>query len=459
MKDFPDLKKTWRFHIDTWCLQAYYPSCGDAGNFAKPIKDYPALELPNSPRLGALTFPRTALAPSQLLFLYRLYQATEDPAYVQLMVMSNNGLNDLPQSLSPVDSKAIQKDIAAVIDEHGSVFNTQSKDFKDWHLALQRSGKDQNERVLWLAYDNRGMHGHNDALNLGLFSHQLDMLPDWGYPPLGFSGGWQLPKANWYLSTAGHNAVLVDREDQNVVSWKCLTDQDYICEYDSDITAETTLWIDESDCHGMRCRVNAYSQCSQYDRLAVMIDIDESRFYILDIFRVIGGSEHVKFTHTQFADLATPSLNLTSSEEDFGPNAQMRNFQWDSEPGNPWSADWTIDDKYGAGTGDPVHMRYTDLTTGAVAGRHDAWIAWGEERFPTRETWIPRIMVKREGENLQSCFVSILEPYADTPAIASVTRTSGEYDLDVELTIRLTDGRTDHILAPNTPNDIFTFTR
>ncbi|MBN4074103.1 heparinase II/III family protein [bacterium AH-315-E10] len=453
LREHPTLVRTWRFHIDTWCLQRYFPSCGDAGCFAKPVEYYPSVLLPDSPRRGGQTLPRTQLTASMLHFLFRLYEATHDPIYAQLTYhLNNKSLTGLPKSMNGIDENAIQENMAVVIQEHGEEMQTGSVDFPDWHLAIQRSGTAEHQRVLWMDYDAGGMHGHKDGLNLGLYSHQLDLLPDFGYPAVGFGGGWFQPKANWYITTAAHNTVLVDRQDQDVVSWKCLTDQNYISEYNSDIQAKTTFWIDDTNCHGMRCGMQAYSQCSDYNRLAVMIDIDEEHYYILDVFRVVGGNEHIKFTHSQFADLTTTDLTLTSADEDFGPDAQMRHFEWDANPGKQWSADWAIDDRYEAGTGVPVNMRYTDLTHGAAAGRCEAWVVWGKGLFADQEAWIPRLMTKREqtgNEPFASCFVSIIEPYTENSSIESIERLNLDDDMDIAIEIHLADGRIDRIVAPN----------
>ena len=111
------------------------------------------------------------------LFLYRLYRATGDCAYAQLLYRLNgNSTADLPKAFCELDADAVQRDVAQVIAEHGPWPKPAGVDFPDWHLAIQRSGEAAHERNLWLDYDSGGMHGHRDALNLGLFSHGLDLM-------------------------------------------------------------------------------------------------------------------------------------------------------------------------------------------------------------------------------------------------------------------------------------------
>jgi short-chain Z-isoprenyl diphosphate synthase len=64
----------------------------------------------------------------------------------------------------------------------------------------------------------------------------------------------------------------------------------------------------------------------EYSRAALLIYIDEDDFYILDYFRVVGGSDHAKFVHSGFGTMTTHGLVL-SPGEDFGYGTLLRNFQ------------------------------------------------------------------------------------------------------------------------------------
>ena len=56
-------------------------------------------------------------------------------------------------------------------------------------------------------------------MNLGLFAKGLDLMPDFGYPPVQF-GGWGSRRAHWYRSTPAHNTVVVDDRDTMRPGWK-----------------------------------------------------------------------------------------------------------------------------------------------------------------------------------------------------------------------------------------------
>ena len=57
--------------------------------------------------------------------------------------------------------------------------------------------------------DTGGRHSHADGMNLGLFAKGVDLMPDFGYPPVQY-GGWDSPRAQWYRMSAAHNTVVVD---------------------------------------------------------------------------------------------------------------------------------------------------------------------------------------------------------------------------------------------------------
>ena len=84
----------------------------------------------------------------------------------------------------------------------------------------------------------------------------------------------------------------------------------------------------------------------QYERTIVLVDIDPEAGYLLDIFRVIGGSEHAKFQHSTFGTLTTQGLVMTPAEG-YGHGTLMRDFQADPAPAPGWQADWAVEDRYG----------------------------------------------------------------------------------------------------------------
>ncbi|MEA2735001.1 MAG: oligo-alginate lyase, partial [Humisphaera sp.] len=205
----PRLPQMYRFFIDTWIAERYYPTTGDTHWFAGQHLDYAGLSLSKDHMIGSAGHSNALLTPSMYTFLWQLYQATRDPAFAQVLYQQNDRkIDGLPFDLFQSDPAAMQRELKSVIDENGAELKLQSVNKQQWHLAVLRSGKGDDRRAVWLDYDSGGQHGHMDGMNLGLVARGLDLMPDFGYPPVQF-GGWDSPRANWYKSAWSHNTVVV----------------------------------------------------------------------------------------------------------------------------------------------------------------------------------------------------------------------------------------------------------
>lgn len=422
----PNLKQTYRFHLDTWYQQQYYPRVGDTGVFAQKTLQYVGVGFAKDIRL----------LPSMYSFLWRMYERTDDVGYVQALYRANaSGVDGLPYDLFVDHPEDFQKAVQQVIDQNGTVIDNKSTNKADWHLALLRSGKGDSERLLWLDYDTGGRHGHADALNVGLFAKGLDLMPDFGYPPV-HRGGWSGDLFDWYLCTAAHNTVVVDGKTQ-----------------EKPVDGVASIWGVGKCFRTVRASCEGVYNIEKYARTLMMVDVSDSDSYVLDVFDVMGGCDHAKFMHSQFANVVTMGLTL-EADDDYGYATQMRNFKCDLNPEMGWSVDWQVVDHYGyLKEGQDVHVRYTDMTTNAQAHLAEGWVALGFDN--NDEAHIPRLMVRRQGEeNLASTFVGVIEPYEGEPLIASVQRLPLMTPIGVEASdnwvaveATLADGRRDLLIA------------
>ncbi len=437
----PQLHDTYRFHIDTWCLYRYYPLSGDTGHFAAPFEQY-----------RGVRFRRPGIGPSMFTFMWHLYELTGDPAFVQMLYLANDQvLHGLPWDVLVRDPESVQRGVQAVIDRHGAWPRMYSVNKREWQIAILRSGQDDDARAAWLDYDSGTAgrpqfagHVHFDGMNLGLFAYGLDLMPEFGYPPVQF-GGWFTDKVAWYKSTAAHNTVVVDGGNQ------------------VDAAGQTTLWVNGQRVHVIRASAPGMIGGQQYERTVAMIDVSPEDFYVLDIFRVVGGTDHAKFMHSHFGTIATTGLDLQPSE-DYGHGAHMRNFHTDAHPAPGWSATWDIEDRYGLlEPGARMHLRYTDLTADAEASIAEAWIVPGRSYSSTETAWIPRLMIRRRTDEgpLASTFVGVIEPYERRPVIADVRRlhlqtTDGAAwpDSTVGIEVTLRDGRHDLFVVTDVDNPL-----
>jgi hypothetical protein len=446
----PQMHKTWRFHIDTWCLQKYYPSCGDAGKFVSPIEKYVGVQFP-VPGPRDVRRATSALAPSAFSFMWRLYEATGDAAYAQVMYLANERSTEgLPYDLMGEPEEKLDPLMAATIDKHGDTIEVGCIDKQDWHVAILRSGKGENARALWLDYDSGRNHCHFDALNVGLYARGLDLLPDYGYPPTGY-GGHGTPQAMWYVRTAAHNTVVVNRRDQDGEQWGAAGLR----------AGQTTLWAEDDVCHAIRVDAkDAYEECTRYERTLILIDVSDEHFYMFDLFRVEGGHDHAKFTQSHYGSVTTEGLALNPApDEAYSEHCFLRDFNYDAQPQTPWSVEWQIEDRLNLLPADrDIRFRYTDLSEGVEAGLCESWITTGNYNLRS-EAWIPKAIARRRAdpnndEPLESTFIGVMQTFDEEPTVRNIQRqpiTDGEGnpvgDSNVCIECELADGRRDVIVA------------
>jgi dienelactone hydrolase len=427
LRRHPQLHAMYRFHLDTWCLGQYYPRIGDTGGFAERNPGYVGVAFTKNPGIN----------PSAYAFLWELYQATGDEDFVRLLHGANDAsTNGLPYDLFAADPAGFQANVAKVIAERGAEIKLPSVNKTEWALAILRAGERTNARAAWLDYDSGERHGHADGMNLGLFAKGLDLLPDFGYPPVQY-GGWTAPRAVWYTRTAAHNTVAVDGQNTKPG------------------TGKTTLWFDGNQFRAVRASGPKLIGGQQFERTVALVDISEKDSYLIDVFRVVGGGEHTRFLHGHFGRVSTQGLALAPVEETrFGQ--VMRDFKRDAMPAEGWSVDWQIEDhlKYLPPSSD-VHLRHTDLTRGAEVELAEAWVAVGLYGG-TAEAWIPSVLVRRRAAQppLASTFVGVLEPYEGKSSLAAIRRLELEdaeakpcRDGTVGIEVRLADGKRDVFIA------------
>lgn len=408
MRRFPDLRKTYRFHIDTWCLDRFYPREGDCGWFGSP-----------SPRYAGASFvhPAHNAEPSMFTFFSRLYQLTGDADFIRVLHRENGGsVDSLPHDICADDPAAFQAEVRTVIENEGGEIELDDVQLNEWGLSILRSGEGEHRRAAWLDHDAGGRHSHRDGLNLGLFAKGMDLLPDFGYPPVGY-GGWGAPKAVWYTQTAAHNTVMVDGRDHNAADGK------------------STLWGGGDRADWVRVSAPGLTGGERFERMVALVDVSEEDFYLIDLFDVAGGSEHIQFFSSNLGTVSTGGLRLTKPVE-YEYKGELRGFAGDPQPAPGWYADWALDNAEGGG----IHLRYTGLTRGAAAALGECWVELSSE-FGGKGAWIPRLMIRRRADQgpLASRFAGILQPYEDRPFIENAAARLSE-DSAV-FTVDLADGR------------------
>ena len=207
----------------------------------------------------------------------------------------------------------------SIIDSSGAETQIGNVNKQQWHLAILRSGKSTDSRAVWLDYNaglccdlysGFGGHSHQDCMNRISTVHaegaSMSLMPDFGYPPVQF-GGWYTERAKWYKSTAAHNTVLINNAEQ------------------SDGAGHTTLWADGEGFSAIAASApNVYPKvATKYDRAVTLVDVSPADFYVLDIFRVIGGHEHAKFFLSHFGQIES-SLPMETVAADYSLSTDAR---------------------------------------------------------------------------------------------------------------------------------------
>jgi uncharacterized protein YjdB len=315
-------------------------------------------------------------------------------------------------------------------------------------VIKEKLTRSDTRRDLWMYYGRHVYsHAHYDQLNIDLYAYGMDLAPDGGYPEK--TVAW--PKStDWEENTISHNSVVVDRKKQRQTPVGLphhfeATDRVKLVDVSQDF---------------------AYQETDIYRRTTAMIKVDDVHSYAVDFFRVKGGNEHVFSFHGSQGTVTTEGLNLTAQETGTyaGPDVAYEQkvdssgYQWlfnverDSNPASQYSVDWDIEDFRNTQThaGD-VHLKLTMMGDYSEVALADG--------VPPRLSGNPKtlryVLVKNEGENVESAYTSVMEPYIDDRYIASieaarVTTKTGEVVSDISvkaIKVTLKNGRVDYIVS------------
>ena len=149
------------------------------------------------------------------------------------------------------------------------------------HAVLGR-GKGPNQIQAHLHFCFLEGHGHADNLNIIIFAKGKELLPDIGYTHTVLRA--------WATCTLGHNTVLIDEKCQHLRNDKHSFGS--LLLYD---VSKPDIQVVEA-C-GERSYDLIIKDLEMYRRLLLMIGVSEEDAYIVDIFRVKGGSLHDWVAH------------------------------------------------------------------------------------------------------------------------------------------------------------------
>ncbi|MBI4531410.1 MAG: heparinase II/III family protein [Candidatus Latescibacteria bacterium] len=167
-------------------------------------------------------------------------------------------------------------------------------------LAIVRTGEGINRTALYLDYGfAHRAHHHADRLNINLFSHGREWIPEMGYPE--YMDGQAPATGGWTTHTVCHATVEVDAHRQAVSVFGDLH---------AFVETDGVRLMDASCEDAYACR-----GVDTYRRTLLLIDLPNGRSYVVDLFRVRGSHQHDYLFHGPPVPVEVEGVTLSSPME------------------------------------------------------------------------------------------------------------------------------------------------
>jgi len=427
--EYPKLKQCFYVEPRLMCLDAVFPCIGDSGATG------------TWGRLGnAQTFAKG----------YRLFRDPHMAALAWRYAGENAARLRTADDIFEEDPDALANEIASVA--QAEPFKLKCDHLGRYGQAYMQTEQPQDGRALWIHYGYAKGHSHADNLNIGLYAKNLDMLPELGYPE--YTGGW--PKRGaWTSNTVSHNTLLVNDHRAR-----------------SSAGGQINLFAVQPPLRVMDvASPHAYSELQTYRRTVALVDISEIDSYVFDVFRARGGKNHrlsyhgpaetatvsgIQLTKQPTGTFASPEVKFATLEGELADFYRTSGFTYlydverTQQPvSGYYTVDWKAEDLRGRiKEGKEPHLRLHALTP-----CDEVALASGDP--PQNKRGNPRrlryLLQSRLGEELESQFVTVLEPYDATPFIRQVRLLQVEHDADpnavAAVAVELVDGATDILIS------------
>jgi hypothetical protein len=375
-------------------------------------------------------------------FIAKGYAFTKDPEFAKAAYNANNNSADkLGRDLFSADPDAISKEIQK-IGEKAGIRAEGGYLLSGLGLALLENGRGNTGVAIANNYGRTIMHAHPDLMNFDLFAFGKWLAPDHGYPEFATN----IPSnRDWTGSTVSHNLVFVNQKPQKEI-WGGHT------KLFKQLKGFGVFEIDGK---------KAYPDLKEYQRTMFLIDAGaDSNAYAIDIFKVSGGQDHLYSFHGPPGEISNNGLHLTAQktgtyagqniEKGLAANGFPQGYSFfynvkrDLKPPANSMLDWKVETGYrGLKAGENIHLRMYSLTQS-----DDIALADGDppQNKPGNPKTLGYVLMHRKGENLNSTFVSVFEPYKEKPFIKSVKRIDNGDESQIALEIEHNNGSIDYVL-------------
>lgn len=431
-RDFPQLRQIYTSAYRMAVLGKAIPNIGDAGSTG-------LVGMPNAnPRFMALGY---------------LY--TRDPAIAVAAYRANGySAKGLGLDIFSEDPEGINKEIRE-LGEAAGPRPVGGYLMSGFGLGILESGKGTSGIALANNYGRTIHHAHSDMLNFDLFAFGHWLTPDLGYPEFATN----IPSVTeWTRSTISHNLVFVNKQPQKGV-WGGHT------RLFKQLNGFGVFELDGKA---------AYPGLKEYSRTMLLVGgsgtgAADSNAYVVDIFRVKGGHDHVFSFHGPPGTMNTGTLQLQAQEQGTYAGTQipkgtkaagfppgysfLYNVKRDARPPASFTIDWTAEQGYrGITDKDQIHIRMHAMTPS-----DDVAIADGDppQNKPGNPKKLGYVLMHRAGTDLASNFVSVLEPYRNQPFIRSVQRLDNGNEETISIRVEKMNGTIDYLVYnPSSENKV-----
>ncbi|MBI4551258.1 MAG: heparinase II/III family protein [Candidatus Latescibacteria bacterium] len=402
--DRPKIRRMFSWPSEIVCLDRFTPAIGDAGSVVGGL-----VELSNDALRTAYEQYRDPL----FAYLLQTRAARRDEG---VLFESVDDLFAPPLALSGVDDGARQY----------RTMTTGSRLLGGYGLALLRSGEGEAQTAVAVYYGRAATeHAHFDRLNLEVFAYGKKLIPDLGYPEHAAEG--ETPPV-WTKNTAAHATVVVDERRQDtqaagrLLGFVSLPGLQFV-----DIDAPET-----------------YRHTAQYRRTTALVDLGPDARYVIDLFRVTGGVQHDYSLHGfdapflqvdgltvtarpgTLAGEAVPFMDIYDEPDLRDPARKGRSYYTyrgsgysyldnvrRGRPDRPWSVTWQeSEDRAGLRIWFPVPSDEAIFAAGPPP------------RKPGLPDQLTYVILRNRGDTLASRFVSVIEPFRDSPKTNAVSALS-----------------------------------
>jgi oligo-alginate lyase len=443
-----------------------------------------------------------------------------DPILAQVVyLLNNNKIETIKGDIFSADPEKVANDIKKVISTNGTLklnsINSTGYGFAvlrdgngkiDFRLPSEKNqvGINNTQRAVSMYYGRNQGHGHSDTLNIGITAYGLDLSPDLGYPEYADESAHRM---EWVRNTISHNTVVVDKNrqmNQTIAEAKHFDDSEFVKLIDIEAP-------------------KVYPQTSIYRRTTAMIKVDDENSYVIDFFRVKGGKDHYYSFHGAEGEVNVKGLQLmkqagkdnayigtyAGETVQFGERPEedsVKGFYY-TGGGFHWLSNVQTTRLNLTGAGNLTNAANTTppavtttTTTVAMSAANfsvdwktkDTWNVFGEgnrantdvhlkltmlgdfsdvalcDGIPPRNNFknpkaLKYMIAHRSGENLDSLFNAVIEPYKAEEYIESVTQAAikinGQIMNDTKtraVKVTLKNGRIDYIVNSTDGNTTYT---